>query len=382
MGAEHEDLRPIYPEFSAAMEIETEEMLVPSDDDDSHDDNSEKDESGNEEKRNEEEKEDDSLDVLPGTFDKIANDNYRDECEEEESREFSDNQDAESDEDCYTAATGAFNLRPHFDLDIPLLAEGALSPKVGPPTPLPCTPYDFTIPMFSRFWDEDDTTCFCGEWPLRTHCEEAVCGVGVGVWPSQVFLPQVMVWNKPYEHCSSTKDDQARKTKRGRDCRDKRRKVKRLGETSVFMSYMSKSTCHHERRSSRCRDKALRHAIKLRWHRRREADHLQRLTKYFTKAAMQVEGCSCDYSPSQDKIKYTSKRKRHRKYEPRNETDSAPVDTKKSSSNLAQNKESETGTVTKTDTTLSWDDGKQSKPGDPLANWSKLREYSNKTLTI
>ena len=230
MGAEHEDLRPIHTEMSTDMEIEIEEMLAPSDDDESYDDNSENDESGNEEERNEEEREDDSLDVLPGTFDEIANNNNHDECEEEQSREFSDDQEAESDKDCHTAATGAFNPCPHFDLDIPLLTEGTLSPEVGPATPLPCIPYDFTIPMFSRFGDEDDTTCFCGKWLLRTHREEAVCGVGV--WPSRVFLPQVMVWNRPHEHSSSTKDDQTRKPKRGRNCRDKRRKVKRIGKTS------------------------------------------------------------------------------------------------------------------------------------------------------
>ena len=236
MGAEHEDLRPTYTELSTDMEIETEEVLAPSDDDDSSGNNSENDESGDEsDQRNEEEKEDDSLNVLPGTFDEKASNNFQDQCEEEEQGEFSDDEGADSDQDCHATARGAYNPCPLLDFDLPLLAEGALSPEVRPATPLPCTPYDFTIPMFNRFWDEDDTTCFCGEWPL--HCEQEVCGVDV--WPSRVFLPQVMVWSRPYEHCSSTKDNQPRKPKRGRDSRRKRRKVKRLGKSSVFMSSKS-----------------------------------------------------------------------------------------------------------------------------------------------
>ena len=180
MGAEHEDLRPTYTELCPDMEIETEEVLAPSDDDDSHGDNSENDESGDEnDQTNEEEKEDDSLNVLPGTFDEKASNNFQDECEEEEQGEFSDDEDAESDQDCHATARGAFNPCPHLDFDLPL------SPEVRPATPLPCTPYDFTIPMFNRFWDEDDT-CFCGEWPPRIHCEQEVCGVDV--WPSRVFF--------------------------------------------------------------------------------------------------------------------------------------------------------------------------------------------------
>ena len=368
MGAEHEDLRPTYTELCPDMEIETEEVLAPSDDDDSHGDNSENDESGDEnDQRNEEEKEDDSFNVFPGTFDEKASNNFQDECEEEKQGEFSDDEDAESDQDCHATARGAFNPCPHLDFDLPL------SPEVRPA----CTPYDFTIPMFNRFWD-DDTTCFCGEWPL--HCEREVCGVDV--WPSRVFLPQMMVWSRPYEHCSSTKDNQPRKPKRGRDSRRKRRKVKRLGKSSVFMSSKSKSSCHHEGRRNQYCDKALRHAMKLQWHRRREVDHFQRLTKYFTKAAMEVAGCSCDYSSSQDQMKCTSKRKARRKCEPRDEIDSSAPLEMNTASKSSQNNELETDKVTKTDITLSWDEGKQFKPDDPLANWSKWREYFNKTLRI
>ena len=380
MGAEHEDFRPTYTELSTDMEIETEEVLVPSDDDDSYGDNSENDGSGDEDdQRNEEEKEDDSLNVLPRSSDERANNNVHDESEEEEQGEFSDDQDTESVKDCHATARGAINPCPHLDFDIPLLAQGALSPEIRPATPLPCTPCDFNIPMFNRFWDEDDTTCFCEEWPL--HCRQEVCDVDV--WPSRVFLPQVMIWSRPYEHCSSTKDDQPRKPKRGRDKRGKRRKVKRLGKSSVFMSPMSKSSCHHEGRRNQCRDKALRYAMKLQWHRRREEDHFQRLTKYFTKVAMEVAGCSRGDSSSRDQMKRTSKRNVRRKYEPRNEVDSsAPGEMKKTTSKSSQNNESETDKVTKSDITLSWDEGKQSNPDDPLANWPKWREYFNKTLRI
>ena len=196
MGAEHQYLRPGYP---LDMEVEeAEEVLAPSDDEQDEHGDDDQGENEKEDKKGEEDGADDVKQCDENDEDESQNVNDR---EDEASASENERDEESAGGDVWEPKKEFHHHRPILHFYVPLLVPGR------PATPAPCAPYDFTVPMFDGFWDEP--SCAQAEmsplspnagtdgfdednWALSKYLEpSSPCFA----WPSQVILPQVMIWN-------------------------------------------------------------------------------------------------------------------------------------------------------------------------------------------
>ena len=212
MGTDHDDFRPDHPDLSLDMEVEEAEEVVapPSDDDDEQPDD--------ENQHEDEEDHDDETpnaqpDELKEQFSGTDDDDENERNGGEDEGTESEHEDEGSTDSGVWEEKSEFNRHSFLHRDVPLVASGPMFAEARPATPAPCAQCDFTAPMFEEFWGESScalSSPTCGAlpppfdeeaWPLVGHLEPS--SPPYFAWPSQVILPQVMVWSHR-EHVSCT----------------------------------------------------------------------------------------------------------------------------------------------------------------------------------